>query len=392
MVPFMVMMLVATYVVGARLANRRFGVAVAFVSGFLPVVVAEFGQISTDLAMAAAAMVAVTLALRQKMAAAMVVLSIAVLINGAAVILLPMFYWWEKRPNRWLLLPAATLLVWFFYHYSVTGWWLAPTEGVRFLPPNILTGVIYAWYVVRGIATSGLMWLVTIPAVAAGGLLWWQKAELDEDKLRMITGMGLSIVVGIVYWGMRGGFSLERAMVVVPLVVIVSLWLIERAIEMVVGDANWIMVVVTVVVAIAVMSQWRPREAPTQGLALMQAANLGYQDQILVHRQAGAFLEIYYPRAKIYGGFPEALFLTEPYMGYVSRALDFSLCDEYDENEDGQQLVMVHPYHESQIACGSILAKRQFKQEAQFESNGRWVQVYSVEASGSAQATQGGTN
>lgn len=105
---------------------------------------------------------------------------------------------------------------------------------------------------------------------------------------------------------------------------------------------------------------------------------------LIVFRQLSAYLELAYPKAHIYGGFPENIYLTEPFVGYVNQPLEFTLCDQFALNLQQEQLIVLHAYTPSQTHCRLLLDRVEVEPVQKFSQQAKWVELYQVTATQSA--------
>jgi len=400
MVPALPTLMFASYWMGKKLYSPILGILAGFVTGVVPMVVAEYGVLSVELWVGAVAVAAVALWLSNRKMAAMLILAGAVLIKGSAMLVLPALLWWEwagkkdvkKIGLKLYLIPVAALLVWYVFHMSVTGWLFAHPEVPLLLPDSVNRFLRYVVYVAKTMLTSHWRLVMTGTAGAAVVLLWERK-RLAGEEVEKLAGLLIPVALAIVYFGAKGAFGESQSLIVMPFLVLGCLWLAWKALgEVAWFEQTWAVGAFGVAVVVAFLIQWQPKiEAPVE-YVFSREADLSYQDMIYVGRASSITVEVNYPSAKIYGGYPEYYQLTEPYQGYVTRRLDFEVCSNFQPDDKKIQVVILHPYHPSQQACRILLDQYTFKPVQRFENNGAWVELYQYAATPSAEPTVGGAN
>lgn len=111
--------------------------------------------------------------------------------------------------------------------------------------------------------------------------------------------------------------------------------------------------------------------------------DLSYQDIIKIGQNSAKFIENRYANAEIYGAFPEIYQLTQPFQGYVSKPLDFKLCNEFNLNPHRTQILYIHLYSPIQLSCQKVLNYSSVKLLSRFTANGKWLEIYSIDATAS---------
>jgi hypothetical protein len=106
--------------------------------------------------------------------------------------------------------------------------------------------------------------------------------------------------------------------------------------------------------------------------------DLSYQDHIAVGQQVAQFIQSNYPETTVFGSFPQRYQLTEPWQGYVSHSLEYLDCDSQILAPNPQSLIIIHPYHYSQLACQDVLTQNPHTLIKEFNVNQIWAQVYQL--------------
>jgi hypothetical protein len=124
----------------------------------------------------------------------------------------------------------------------------------------------------------------------------------------MQTAMLAVVVAYLGFMSVVGGAVLARYMLpVVPLVILVMVSTLWRRVR------YWRLVVA--LVAIAFVAELFTN--PPYGFSIED--NLAYRDYIIMHADAGHFLSLRYPRARVLTAWPASDELSRPWLGYVSR-------------------------------------------------------------------------
>jgi len=389
--PVLPLLMFATYQLGKRMDSRLVGVTAAFMVGLMPVVVGAYGVLSVDLLLAGLTTLSLALYVDNRKIAAMVLLALAVWVKGTAVLLVPTIVAWEyyngklnKQTGYLLAVPVIAILGWFGYHLRVTGWWMAPPEMPLTWPQNLGQYTTYLIYVVRTELFSHWRWLLTGPAIAAG--VWWgMKKGTKIEELKPVVALLPTILLVSMWVAARGNYTEANSLMIMPLLVVASLLIVKQV--LIESRAyNWEkgLLILGVIASLGWLTRWQPQVVPAVAYDFGQRADLTYQDMLMVERQASTFLEINFPNAKIYGGYPELFELADPFFGYVTTALNVVPCSQYQPSEESV-ILYLHPYHPSQQACRQLLDAMSVTPIQRFESNGMWVEMYEGVATGSAQ-------
>ena len=258
--------------------------------------------------------------------------SLAPLAKETAILAPLALFMWESVarcfPARWhelvppagrrtrlfiLLVPLLPLACWYGYHFSRTGFLFGNPEFLRYnvtatLDPlrvplafGLRLWQVFGYFGLYLLTVAGLLAMRRSPVTAVG-----------VARPRIQTWMQLSfLVVLVVYLGFMsavGGAVLARYMLpVVPLVVLVMVSTLWRRVR------YWRMV--GVLVAIAFIAALFTN--PPYGFSMED--NLAYRDYVTMHAEAGRFLTLRYPRARVLSAWPASDELSRPWLGYVSR-------------------------------------------------------------------------
>ena len=243
----------------------------------------------------------------------------------------------RTRPVH-LLLPVVPLACWFGYHYAKTGFLFGNPEffhynvGATLDPLRIPIAFVLRLWQVSGyfglylLTLAGLLAMVRPPQVEYGiprpRIAVWQQAAF-----------GTVLVAYLIFMSAVGGALLARYLLpALPLVILAwvsTLWRRARYWALIVG-------------AIAIAFASGLFSNPPYGFSLED--NLAYRDYIVMHAEAGRFLAMRYPEARVLTAWPASDELTRPWLGYVVRPF---------------HVVRVEDFTASQIALASF-ARGQF--------------------------------
>jgi hypothetical protein len=229
------------------------------------------------------------------------------------------------RRTHWFhpLLPVAPLAGWYCFHYLKTGFLLGNAEFFRYNVAATLSPVriplalgMRLWQL---LGYFGL-YLLTL----AGVLALLRRAQMEKGIARgripfWVQAVFLCVVLAyLAFLSVVGGAVLARYMLpAVPLVILVLVSTLWRRVR------NWKLVVGAVAVAFVagLFSN------PPYGFSLED--NLAYRDYIVMHVEAGRFLELRYPGARVLTAWPASDELTRPWLGYASRTFQVVRIEDF---------------------------------------------------------------
>lgn len=212
-----------------------------------------------------------------------------------------------------LLLPVAPLACWYVYHYARTGFLLGNPEFFRYNVAATLDPLRIP--LALGLRLWQLFGYLGLYLLTLAGLLaMFRPAQMEKGILRpripvRIQADFLSVILAYLgFMSAVGGAVLARYMLpVVPLVMLVLLSTLWRRVK------YWKLVVG----AVAVLFVVGLFTNPPYGFSLED--NLAYRDYIVMHVEAGRFLAMQYPRARVLSAWPASDELTRPWLGYVAQ-------------------------------------------------------------------------
>ena len=212
-----------------------------------------------------------------------------------------------------LLVPLLPLACWYAYHYAKTGFLFGNPEFLRYNvtatldPLRIPLAMALRFWQVFGYFG---MYLLTV-----AGMLAMRRSPLagkGEARPRIALWMQMAFLsvlsAYVVFMSVVGGAVLARYMLpVVPLAMLVMVSTLWRRVR------YWRLVVALVAIAFVAGLFTNPQ----YGFSIED--NLAYRDYVILHAQAGRFLALRYPRARVLTAWPASDELSRPWLGYVSH-------------------------------------------------------------------------
>ncbi len=388
---FMPIFIFSTYLIGKKVKDFWLGFFVGILVLISPVVVAEFGMIYLDLAVAAIATASTASWIYNRKWLAGVLLTIAVGIKLPVIVLAFGFFFTiisDKKKRRDIdsylpiILPFILLLTWLFYHYQITNWFLVrPGRGMR-LANDFSTIIQGATFVINRLFIYQNKWIISLLGVF--GILYYYFEYEFKNIPKNILILISHIVFGIGFYVYSGEFGLRYGIFLLPYIYIVGLYFWHR-----IFDNFWMLLISFVASTYLFISVLHPI-IKTEAYEFRPFSDLQYLDLMNVGIAAADYIEINYPDAEIIGGFPESYQLTQPYQGYVKDKIRFSTCSNFNYNSNLEQILYLHAYSPEQMKCRvliDILDTTPFKK---FEKNGKWIELYRVNSPGKAQFDKNG--
>ncbi len=370
--------MVASYLWAKNVAGRMIGVVVMFLVGMAPMTVAAVGLMDVGLVSTGLLVMAMWLWWENRRVGAMVLMAVAMLMSLPLGGFLLAFGWWgykRERGKEWVKLvaiPVAVVLLW-WVNLGMNGW------GGEGLMNGEIGGLNGFWNQTVAVAQVywlwHMRWIVVLIVGIMVGFLWMSKEikVLEDEKIQ-------GLVMGMVGYGIwiviRGGVNELEGLPVLVMGLVVGAQVVRLGLEKIMGG-EWkgYFLAGGLLVALVWLTQWHPNNKSPVGWVYVHPADLVYQDLIILGRELGGYLESVYEDTKVYGDFPETYQLTQPYQGYVSRALNFGLCSEFDETLE-MAVVVAHPYQGSGTMCRRLAIERGMRMVQQFEQNGQGIEVY----------------
>jgi 4-amino-4-deoxy-L-arabinose transferase-like glycosyltransferase len=400
MLPFLPVLMISTYFIGKKLHSITLGILAAFTTGFIPVVIAEYGIIYLDLPAGTLATLAAALYLYHHKTLSLIILSSAVLIKANVLLVLPMLIFWEyyllnsrRRLKSYFifLLPVFILSLWFIYHRFNVGWFFVdPQAQISHRLTSSLGDLVQSvGFILRLFFVDQARWLLLI-GLGSTIYLWFNRHRPNLiPRLYECLGFTVTITVSLVFFVVFSEFTGRYAIFLYPYLILLSLYLLAAVLDRISPRlSNWWLILFTLIVSVSFTYNWYPQPSKIIHYEFQPPSDLGYTDMINVFRQLGAYLQIYAPQDTLYGAFPENLYLTQSFQGYVQLPLHFSECKNYRPNLSVRQLIILHAYSPGQITCRQLMDTYNITPVQKFERNGKWVELYEISATTSAELSQ----
>jgi 4-amino-4-deoxy-L-arabinose transferase-like glycosyltransferase len=310
-----------------RIANIEVAIASTACTAIYPVFFSQSSLAQVDLAAAALIFWGLLAYVSESKLLAAVWFSLAALAKETAAIVPAALFAWEMlRPffrsqrYRWksaaLMIPAAPLALWYAYHYSKTGYVFGNPEFFRYnvqgtlQPLRIgLALLMRLWqafgYMSLYLLTAAMALAMLRPARPLAGATLRPRIAIDIQLSFLAITVVYTLAMAVI-----GGAVLARYMLpIVPMVIILWISTLWRRIEM------WKTVVTIIGMTFAVSLFVNP----PYGFSIED--NLAYRDYIVLHQNAGKYLEGRFPRSTVLTAWPANDELARPALGYISRPL-----------------------------------------------------------------------
>lgn len=322
----------STYLLGRRVGGRKTGVWAAVLLALMPLFFAQSSLAFLDLTAALFTTLAIICVLDDRWLLFALTASLAVLSKETAiVVLLPVWAYMafrrkERQRGAWLTsaVPIAPLIAWALFYHSRTGYWTGNASYLQYnlyaalAPLHILRSLIarlaellfqgFNWILVLG-AIAGIRWAAKRPSQAAGDRLF-------GDFRFLAVG---TVLVYVIMLSVVGGAILPRYMLpAFPLFFVLLLVWIGRLPPRVARTLH-------VAAAACFIAAWfinPPYPFPYED-------NLAYSDFIRLHQRAAKYLESLPGDPAILTAWPGTDELKQPFLGYVTRALNVRSVDDF---------------------------------------------------------------
>lgn len=374
-----------SYLLGKKIGGLVSGIISGFLVLVLPLVLYAGGMVSVEMFGSSLVLGSIYFWVDKKRVLSMIFLSLASLVIPESllgmVFILSYDFFERKRQDvlsAWkiTILPVLVLGVWYVYHNMTVGWWITPPGIEDGLVGNLGQWIGYGRFVLVRMMFGQLRWVFL-----SLGIVGWlmMKARVDKDMAlrNWWLGWGASLLTMVGFWGVRGNFVDLDGLWLIVLMLVGAVSSSKKILIRLVGeDAVWYQIGLWCLIFVAHLVLWRPSVKPVEAYSFRESYDLSYQDMIYIGRQAAKYVEIAYDDAVVYGGYPEVYQLTEPVHGYVESQIRFDLCNGFSPNEEVVQILYIHPYHPTQLACKNILERYRFEQITRFESGSKWTELY----------------
>lgn len=332
----------ATYLLGRRVAGRETGIWAAVLLALMPLFFAQSSLAFLDLTAALFTTLAIIVVLDGRWGLFALMASLAVLSKETSiVVLLPVWAFMafrrkERRRSAWLTsaVPLAPLIAWALFYHSRTGFWTGNASYLQYnlyaalTPLHILRSLIAR---LAELLFQGFNWVLVLGAIA--GLRWAARhrgaagprpSEAEGDRLFgdfRFLAVG-TVLVYVIMLSVVGGAILPRYMLpAFPVFFVLLLVLIGRLPPRVARTLY-------VAAAACFIAAWfinPPYPFPFED-------NLAYSDFIRLHQRAAKYLESLPGNPAILTAWPATDELEQPFLGYVTRALNVRSVDDFTAN------------------------------------------------------------
>jgi len=389
MLPFLPILVISSFFFSRAFVGRLPALLAALLVAISPVVLAEYGNIYLDLPAAAMATLALALWVNGFQFLGIFTLVFAGLMKGTVLFLLPFFMLYPVYPARtkeylrqlaWVVIPLAIYGLWLIYHFSQTGWWFIAPGRSGLMPTNIvgvLSSITYVF--LRNLLSNG-RWIITLLTFVG---LVYLIARKSVKALLPVISVIISILSSMLIFAFSGTFALRYALFLLPLMLLLfvwTLWNVAKTRQI----AGWKIAIIPLLIIPYFIFLWHPKTTTTVEYEFRNPIDLSYMDVTFVMRSLGAFTQLVAPEASYYGGFPENVYLTNPVVGYVNQPVKFTLCRDFTLDDKKRQILILHAHSPEQENCRRLLDVLVVNPLDRYERNGKWIELYEVNASASA--------
>lgn len=380
MFPFLPILAISTYHFIKTYTRPPYAALGAALMALTPVALAEYVNIYIDLPSAAMAALSLLLYRTKHFNWGIICFTAAVMIKLPVLVLLPFLILTQTSlKQRFItgLVPIATVIIWLTFHYFQTGWLLIiPGRQVISIidnPGTIISNLLVTLQVIS-VEQGRFTWL----AIIVLALLICLKKPTDLLRIvrpyAPLLAASLTTIAFFIYAGEVAARYVLFFLPVLLTITMLSLSKLQRTLKLSqIGIAFIALILFSVQI-----NYWRDNPTPTEGADFFPPDNLSIVDYVQSFREMTTTIEMLYPEATVYGGFPENVMLKEPYQGYVSKIISFFPCEQYQTTTPLPQIIVIHPYAPSQINCHQLLQQVENTHLAGFETNGKWVELYQV--------------
>jgi hypothetical protein len=386
--PLLPILSVSAYYLGKKTRQPLVAITAAFLTLTTPVILAEYINIYIDLPSATFALLAFALYVYRKPNVATFFLTLALLTKLSALLIFPAIIYYahylnQLKTRQFILLvsiPLLSLVGYFFYHYTETQWLFTQPGRSLATPSNLSDLYDSLWFVTKSILIDQGRFALTLPVILILLYIFMTKSTSKLKPPKIIFASLLSLGTSIVFFTVSGEFAPRYAIIIYPLFYVSVLSLMHQSINVLTLKYQFKLFSIYLSLGfIANVYHWYPPATFADQYQFRPPSDLSVIDFITLNRIAALTTQTKFHNALLYGGFPENLYLSEPIHGYVTKPLNINLCSNFTPNEDKIQLIFLHPYSPSQIACRQLLDRLTVKPLERFEYGSQWIELYHVE-------------
>jgi len=347
MLVFAAFSLLGVFRLAQRVANLEVAVAATACTALYPVFFAQSSMAHVDLAAAGLTLWGVDSYLAARWRGAALWFSLAVLAKETALLApVALLVWlllcpWAGRLVRFplgvkarnwrtivsLLTPIAILIAWYAFHYSQTGYIFGNPEFFRYnVQATASPGRIVLAFLIRIWQVFGYMHMLVPMLLMAWAMTRPAIEDNDVERKRIdVPSQGIFALLILAYataMALVGGAVLARYMLtVVPLVIILAVSTLRRR------TRAWPAFIV--LTCVSFVTAWFLN--PPYGFA--PEDNLAYRDYVIMHKDAAAFLEARYPRARVLTAWPASDEISRTFLGYVTHPFQIVRVEDFTVEE-----------------------------------------------------------
>ena len=226
-----------------------------------------------------------------------------------------------------LLMPLLPLALWYAYHYALTGYVFGNPEFFRYNVGATLNPVRFLLALAMRLWQAfGYMhlWMLTLAMLLAMFLPPQSDSGVERPRIAIPVQIVLVVIIAayVLALALIGGAVLARYMLpAVPLVIMLSVSTLWRRLSF------WPAAVAFI--GLTFVAAWFIN--PPYGFS--PEDNLAYRDYVLLHEDAGHFLERRYPMARVLTAWPASDELTRPWLGYITRPVQVVRIEDFSLDE-----------------------------------------------------------
>lgn len=387
--PLLPLLIISVYFLGRKLYSTPVAAAAAFLTGITPIIVAEYGQIYIDLPAATFIITSLAFWHNKKYRLGIFFFCAAILTKYTSLILFPLFFINYKKhiknnhPYNLFLIPSLLIAGYISYHYLITGWLFARPGRHLATPQTLSTAYSSFVFVFSRVFLSQARWLASLPALT----LLIHAFFKEKGKLhisRSTVFIGANLLLGVLLFSLVGEFAMRYGVMFYPLLYLLSLGLIDELSHKLNISHLALNSLAVIIIATGLLLSWHPQQEPTSEYEIRPPSDLSYRDMLIIFRKASSFLQHSHANSHIYGAFPENIYLTQTYQGYVTKPLTFDLCKDFIFNQEEKQIIIIHAYSNLQTNCRMILDEVPTTAISRYSEKSKWIELYEVTATPSA--------
>lgn len=384
--PFLPLLLVASYVFIKSATNRLFGFIGAFMIAFTPVVLAEYVNVYVDLPMAALVALSLVSWDLKKYPLWAIFYAAAILTKLPAIIVAPYFLVKARQADdkstfmSALIISIISAIVFLNLNPNI----LNPADITR--PSVILTNLLQIFIT---LFTSQGKWLFFALVLL---VVFQQYRKIGRNYLvetaKVLSAELAVLGASVVIFFLTGDYNFRSSIFLLVFLYAAGLKVIYAYLTQ---NPKWSQpfVIAFIVVLAFFATLWRPIQTPYTTSVYNPPDDLGITDYLQVFRWLASYAALNRDQNIIYyGGFPENISLTEPKMGFIDNLVPFQNCEDFVSDPSLNQIIILHPFSPTSYPCYQIIQSLQLTAYSGTEVNGKWLDLYSAPVSTAADIPQ----